>query len=183
MENEQKTNLVNSDDVDIDDEDAFGPHEKDKKFFFTKLNKEQNLKNNSIFIKWETDMKKLNYLIIHCPFCNAYFTTKPDYACSCSKCRIFFCFGWLKDSCEGFCIKWFKVAISFLGHKGYGDKNLFLKILMFFSLLFQMIFSFPLQILYKLGPLILDDKGSDDYATSRKKGIYLCILMLPYQIA
>ena len=34
MENEQKTNLVNSDDVDIDDEDAFGPHEKDKKFFY-----------------------------------------------------------------------------------------------------------------------------------------------------
>jgi hypothetical protein len=57
---------------------------------------------------------------------------------------------------------------------------------MFFAMLFQVLFTFPLQVLYKNGPAFfgLDGfNGYDEYQKYRRKGFLLCFLMLPYQIA
>ena len=187
MENEQKENLVVENNDNKDDINAFGPHNIGGRHFFTTLYKEQNIKNNPLFIKWKKDMKEVNDLIIHCPKCNAYFPNAAYTNCCCEKCEFFFCFGCFKENCRSKdCIKWWKIIIPFFGLKEYGDRNFFLKALMFFFMLFQVWFTFPLQILYKLVPRILGEDGYNSrigYEKYRKKGISLCLWMLPYQIA
>ena len=167
MENEQNEELLNN-----EDENAFGPHIKEvneygrsyKKYFFTTLYKEQDVKKNKIFIKWKKEMKKINDLIIHCPKCYAYFPNAAYTNCRCDKCSFFFCFGCNRAGCNSKdCIKWWKIIIPFFGLKEYGDRNIFLKILMYFAMLFQVLFTFPLQILYKMGPIFLGEDGFESY--------------------
>ena len=167
MENDKNEDILN-----IDDENAFGPHIKEvneygtsyKKYFFKTLNNEQDLKKNKIFIKWKKEMKNINDLIIHCPKCYAYFPNAAYTNCRCDKCGFFFCFGCNKHDCRSKdCIKWWKIIIPFFGLKEYGERNIFLKILMYFAMLFQVLFTFPLQIIYKIGPIFFGEDGYNSY--------------------
>ena len=56
---------------------------------------------------------------------------------------------------------------------------------MYFSILFQLWVSYPLQFIYYFGPLICDQnkeniRYDDKY---RRKGLIFCLSMIPYQIA
>ena len=190
MENVQSEVLINN-----EDDNAFGPHIKEvqeydqtyKKHFFTTLYKDQDVSKDPQSIQWKKDMKKVNDLIIHCPQCNAYFPNAAYTNCRCDKCSFFFCFGCKKGDCRSKdCVKWWKIIIPFFGLKEYGDRNIFIKILMYFAMLFQVWFTFSLQILYKIGPGILGEDGYKSYEAYKKyriKGLLLCFTMLPYQIA
>ena len=183
MENEQGEIL----ELENDEENAFGPHTKDGKHFFTTLFKDQDVSKNSLFIQWKKDMKKVNDLIIHCPNCNAYFPHEAIDYCNCEKCDFSFCFGCKKENCRSNeCIKWFLIIIPFFSLKEYGDRNIFFKILMYFALLFQVLFTFPLQAIYKMGPCVAGEDGftnRDNYYRYKKKGLIFCLVMFPYQIA
>ena len=57
---------------------------------------------------------------------------------------------------------------------------------MYFAMLFQVWFTFPLQVLYKNGPAIIGLDGYNNYEKYkefRKKGLLMCIAMIPYQVA
>ena len=180
------SNLINNT-TDDDDENAFGPHKTKYSYFFTILHKGQDVNKNPQFIQWKKDMEKINDLIIHCPKCYAYFPNKADTYCCCNKCGFSFCFGCNKEGCKmEYCFKWWTVIIPYFGLKEYGDRNIILKISMYIAMLFQVLFTFPLQVLYKIGPMIMGDDGCgniNDYIKYRKKGLIFCFIMLPYQIA
>ena len=190
MENENKEQLI-----DYEDENAFGPHIKEvneyghmrKLYFFTLSYKEQDVSRNKIFIQWKKDMKKINDLVIHCPKCSAYFPNAAYTNCRCDKCGFFFCFGCNKNGCKSTnCLKWWKIIIPFFGLKEYGDANILIKILMYIFMAIQVLFTFPLQVLYKNGPMFAGEDGYTSYEALvkfRRKGRLYCFLMLPYQIA
>ena len=182
--------------TDIDEDDGtFGPHVKERisygynhtYHFFTTLYKDQNVSKNPQFIKWKNDMKKINDLIVHCPKCYAYFPNAAYTNCSCERCDHSFCLGCKSPDCVSeHCFKWWKIIIPFFGLKEYGDRNIFIKILMYFAMLFQVWFTFPLQVLYKNGPAIIGLDGYNNYEKYkefRKKGLLMCIAMIPYQVA
>ena len=60
---------------------------------------------------------------------------------------------------------------------------------MYFAMLFQILFTFPLQVKYKIGPQLIGIDGFDGgprkgkYQNYRKKGFIFCLVLLPYQIA
>ena len=179
--------------LNIDDDNTFGPHIKEvnnyKKYFFTTLHDNQDISKNEKFIQWKKEMKKISDFIIHCPKCHAYFPNPADAHCVCHKCDFCFCFGCNKDDCDSTnCIKWWRIIISFYGLKEYHDKNIIIKILMFFSMLLQVLFTFPLQVLYKNMPNYMGNDGYrlndiEEYKKYRRKGCFYCFIMLPYQIA
>ena len=132
-------------------------------------------------------MKNTNDLIIHCPNCNSYFPNKAYKSCYCKKCQFTFCFGCNKHDCESeFCIKFLAIIIRFYGLKGYGDATIFVKIIRYFAMLFQVLFILPLFLMYKMGPTVADINGfgsRENYNNYRKKGLIFCLIMIPYQIA
>ena len=190
MENENIEGLL-----DNEDENAFGPHVKEieeygqtyTKHFFTLSYKDQDVSKNKTFIQWKKDMKKVNDLVIHCPNCSAYFPNPAYTNCRCDKCGFFFCFGCNQHDCQSKnCIKWWKIIIPFFGLKVYRDRNFFIKIFMYLFMVIQVLFTFPLQVLYKTGPRFTGEDGYSSYEAYykyRKKGFIYCFIMLPYQIA
>ena len=190
MEIENREEFINN-----EDENAFGPHVKEVEefgktytyHFFTLSYEDQDVSKNQAFIKWKKDMKKVNDLVIHCPRCNAYFPNAAYTNCRCEKCDYFFCFGCNENDCRSKnCFKWWKIIIPFFGLKEYKDRNIIIKILMFFFMAIQVLFTFPLQVLYKIGPRFTGEDGYDSFEAYRKyriKGLIYCFLMLPYQIA
>jgi len=191
MENEIRENII-----EYEDENAFGPHEikvleYDNRIkihhFFTLSYKGQDVSKNKIFIQWKKDMKKINDLIIHCPYCSAYFPHEAMDYCKCAKCGSNYCFGCYQLNCDSpRCFKWWKIILPFYGLKGYGDTNFLIKILIFIFMVIQALFTFPLQVLYKFGPRASGGFCPDtyeEYIEHRKKGLKLCFIMIPYQIA
>ena len=191
MENSQLDNDL----LNADDDNNFGPHIKEvdengytrKRYFFTTLHENQDVSKNTKFIEWKKEMKTLNDLIIHCPKCYAYFPNSAYTNCKCHKCDFFFCFGCNKGECPSKnCLKWWKIIIPFFGLKEYGDRNIFIKILMFLAMLFQVLFTFPLQIVYKNMPMIMGEDGFnsyEEYQSYRRHGLFYCFILFPYQIA
>lgn len=189
MENDNRETIYN------EDNNTFGPHsieeivygEVNTLHFFTLSYKDQDVSKNKMFIKWKKDMKKVNDIIVHCPFCSAYFPHEAMDYCRCAKCRHRFCFGCKQRDCkETRCFKWWKVIVLFYGIKGYGDSNFFMIILMYLFMVIQTLFTFPLQILYKFGPFVLGEYGPcnyEEYKIFTKKGLLLSLTMIPYQIA
>lgn len=178
-----------------DNKESFGPHikflegeEKNKKQkFFTVSYKDQNINENVQFIEWKKT-KNLNELIVICPECGTYFTNNFINKCICPKCEHIFCKGCLKQDCEicfrGFLIV-FKNILNYIHIKAYGNHCMCVKIMIYFSMLFQLWFSYPLQFIYYFGPLICDltrenIKYNDKY---RRKGFIFGLSMIPYQIA
>ena len=191
MENEQFNNFINTS-SDKNDENAYGPHTNDYDNFFTVLYKCQDISKDPLFIQWEKDMRKYNsyHIIVQCPNCNAYFPNEGDFDCHCRKCKFKFCLGCGKGDCtSGLCIKFWSKIFHFFGLKEYREKNIIIKICMYFSMLFQILFIFPLLVIYKFGPLCLGDKENDGLIHRdkdikyKKTAIKLCLLMLPYQVA
>ena len=133
-------------------------------------------------------MEKVNDLVIHCPNCSAYFPNEAIPHCRCQKCKFIFCFGCYKNDCQSTnCFKWWKIFISFYGLKEYRNENIFIKILMYLFMAIQTLFTFPLQVLYKLGPKITTKYNSsftyEEPYKFRKKGLIYCFIMIPYHIA
>ena len=191
MENENREAFINN-----EDENAFGPHQIEVQgynnkikihYFFTLSYKDQDVSKNKQFIQWKKDMKKVNDLIIHCPYCSAYFPHEAMDYCKCAKCGFNFCFGCYHNDCTSpRCFKWWRIIFPFYGIKGYGDTNFLIKILLYLFMVIQTLFTFPLQILYKFGPFSLGEYGPttyEEYSRFRKKGFLLCFVMIPYQIA
>ncbi len=190
MENEKnREEFINN-----EDENAFGPHVKKVEeygytktyHFFTLLYKDQDVSKNKAFIQWKKDMKKINDLVVLCPNCNVYFPNAANDNCSCDKCGIYFCFGCNRENCDrSSCFRWYKIIIPYLGLKEYGDANILIKILMYLFMAIQVLFTFPLQVLYKVGPYLTGEDGFDSYKKYKKyrmKGYKYCLVMIPYQI-
>ena len=120
------------------------------------------MSKNPQFIQWKKDMEK-KYpfdLIVHCPKCNSYFPNEADFDCSCKRCGFKFCFGCKRYDCgTANCIRAWIIVFHFFGLKIYRDKNIILKILMYFAMLFQILFTFPLQVIYKIGPQLVGIDG------------------------
>jgi uncharacterized CHY-type Zn-finger protein len=178
-----------------DNYESFGPHIKllvgekknIKQKFFTVSYKDQDINDNSQFIEWKKT-KNLNELIVICPECGTYFTNNFIGLCKCPRCENIFCKGCFKHDCE-ICFKGLAIALknmlNYIHIKVYGDHNIFIKILIYFSMLFQLWVSYPLQFIYYFGPLICDQskenvKYDDKY---RRKGLIFLLSMIPYQIA
>lgn len=189
MENEDNSFLNN------DNYDEFGPHIKIvennnksyiKNFFTTSYNG-QDVKNNLYFINWKNKLKT-NEIIIFCPQCSTYFSKKIMSKTECPKCAYIFCNGCKRQECNFCCKEFFNVfknILSYLSTKGYGNINICLKILMYFAMIFQLWFSYPIQIMYYFGPMIYlnEDKVIKYDDKYRKKGLLFCLIMIPYQIA
>ena len=178
-----------------DNYQSFGPHlkflegeekNKNQKFFAVSY-KGQDINENTQFIEWKKT-KNLNELIVICPECGTYFTNNFIDLCKCPKCENIFCKGCFRQDCEicfkGFVIT-FKNVLNCIHIKAYGNRSIWVKIWMYFYMLFQLWVSYPLQFIYYFGPLICDlSKENIKYDNKyRRKGLIFCLSMIPYQIA
>ena len=178
-----------------DNYDIFGLHvkilegeEKNKQQkFFTVSYKGQNVDENEKFIEWKKT-KKLNELLIICPECGTYFTNNFIDKCKCPRCEHIFCKGCFKEDCD-ICFKGLfislKSILNYIYTKVLGNHKIWEQIIMYFFMLFQLWFSYPLQFIYYFGPMISDKSGvniiyNDKY---RRKGLIFFLSMIPYQIA